>query len=168
MYLRFLDRRERISRKTADIEYDSGSGWVNASYAEYMTIYDVLSRCIKPRLTGDMIPAAALLGPAYRSGISDFFEREAGVFEEHFDELKQVCSSMGRLGEGKSDLQCDFSLFEFMPVRMCFLKSDDEFPPKICYQWDGCTLKHMYFETTQFCERFITDMLIKEIEKRLR
>lgn len=165
MYLSFMGRKERVSRATASIEFESCGVWTESSYAEYMTIYDVLSRCSMPRLTGEMVPASALLGSAYRSGISDFFEREAMLLDERFDDLKRVCACTGEITEGMSDLECTFSLFEFLPVGMRFLRADDEFPPEIHYLWDGCTLKHMYFETTQFCERFITDMLIKEIKK---
>ena len=45
MYLSFMGRKERVSRATASIEFDSCGVWTESSYAEYMTIYDVLSRC---------------------------------------------------------------------------------------------------------------------------
>ena len=168
IYLPFFYRKERIDRATAGIETYTESGWVNASYAEYMTIFDVLSRYALPSLTGEFRPAAALLPSVYRSGIDGgFLDRDAAFFDEHFSEVAEVCSALGRSVPGSCDAEFEFDLFDFLPLRMRLWRSDEEFPAELGFLWDACTLDHMYFETTQFAERFVTQAITGEVLKKI-
>lgn len=154
LYIAFAGRPYRIRRTTGAVEW-SEDGFVHAHEADYneaMTIFDVLC-CSKEGccLSGEFVPVNSLPGvvAGARSG-DGLFGDFAKLFDADPEGLRTACERLGGVLAGKADVGCQLNLFDFLPVRLNFWASDDEFPAKLRFLWDRNLLDFMHYETSYF------------------
>ena len=58
-----------------------------------------------------------------------------------------ACEKLGGVPVGKADVGYQLQLFEFLPVRLNFWNSDEEFPASLRLLWDFNLLDFMHYET---------------------
>lgn len=170
LYLRFCGKCYRISRTTGIVEW-SEDGFVTCTegdYNESMSIYDILCYS-KPacRLSGEFTPSSSLKGIVYtgmNAGSSKGSNKIAEYFNTHMEELEQACAALGGVPEGRGDLAYRIPLFDFLPVRFSFWRSDEDFPPEIQVLWDTNVLSFMHFETLFFA----AGHLLRRLEEQMR
>ena len=153
LYLRFCAREYRIGRKTGIVEWseDQFLNCIPGGFSESMSIYDVLCYS-KPdcRLSGEFAPSSSLKGVVLTrmsagSGFAD--HRIAKYFDANQQMLERACIALGGTPEGKGDLSYRIPVFDFLPVRFSFWKSDEDFPAEVRMLWDTNILSFMHFET---------------------
>lgn len=170
LYIRFCGRPYRIHRMTGVAEW-SEDGFVTCTEADYnesMTVYDILCYS-KPEccLSGEFAPSSSLKGIVYtgmNAGSSLGSNRMAAYFDTHTNLLEQACIALGGVPEGKGDLAYRIQLFDFLPVRFSFWRSDEDFPPEIQVLWDTNVLSFMHFETLFFA----AGHLLRRLEEQMR
>lgn len=171
LYLRFCGRDYRIGRRDGIAWWtEDGSAWVEAGYNDSMTLYDILGYS-KPgcRLSGDYAPSSSLKGIVYtgmNAGSAMGPNKTAEFFDANFDRLAAACEALGGATEGKGDLAYRLPLFDFLPIRFCFWRADEDFPPEIRILWDTNVLSFLHFETLFFAAGHLLRRLEEEIRKK--
>lgn len=153
LYITFFASEYRIGRFSGVVE-GSDDGFatvVPGSFDESMSIYDVLCNAREDcHLTGDFVMTNSLPGIVYTtgSGVGDGMYREyARYFDQHRNELAQACARLHGTPEGKGDVAYRLPMFDFLPMRLEFWESDEEFPPEIRLYWDRNVQTYMRYET---------------------
>lgn len=166
LYIRFCGRDYRIGRNTGIVEWseDEFRTCVLGNFEESMSIYDVLCYS-KPDccLSGEFAPSSSLKGVVLTrmsaGGLAD--HRITKFFDRNIDLLAQACVALRGTPEGKGDLAYRIPVFDFLPVRFSFWKSDEEFPAEVRMLWDTNILDFMHFETIWY----VAGHLIRRIEE---
>ena len=169
LYLRFCGRSYRISRSTGIVEW-SEDGFQTAwegDFNESMTLYDVL--CFSREgccLSGEYAPSSSLKGIVYtgmNAGSAVWSGQTVKYFDDHFQNLQQACLTLGGSPEGKGDLAYRLPMFDFLPVRFSFWRSDEDFPPENQVLWDTNVLQFMHFETLFYAAGHLLRRLQEEM-----
>jgi len=171
LYLDFLGRNYRISRKTGIVDYQNNPGdiWVEGDYNESMTIYDVLC-CSRDdcSLSGNFALSGSLKGiihTGWNVGGGKMFTKSAAFFNEKTHKLPDACRKLGGSPEGQGDVAYRIPLFSFLPILFVFWRADDEFPPEIKIFWDTNVLDFLHYETLWFAAGHLMKRLEEEIKQ---
>lgn len=161
LYLRFLDRRYRVSRKRGTIDWEDESSWRPAGFLDAMTIYDLLC-CAKDgaSLSGRYCQAEHLPGTMHGANpAKGAFDDFAASCDEAPEKLKKACLALGGIELPMGELSFQVPLFDFLPVMVQFWSSDDEFPAVFKLMWDENVLQFLRFETVCYAARFLVNRL---------
>lgn len=170
LYIRFCGRPYRIGRRTGIAEWSENQfrTFTMGDYNECMTIYDILCYCKPDRsLSGEYAPSSSLKGIVYtgmNAGCSTGSNETALYFDAHVRQLEQACIALGGIPEGKGDLAFRIPMFDFLPVRFSFWRSDEDFLPEVRVLWDTNVLQFMHFETLFYA----AGHLLKRMEEQIR
>lgn len=167
LYLHFVGAPYRIHRATGTVESRRTGNWKEAAFNDVMSVYDMLCNPNgRPRLTGRWISVqemnrlksgAKTLGTGLNSSWENFYRGKGEL-------LAAACRSLGGQPGQVGDVASILPAFDWMPVYFQFWDGDEEFPPKICFLWDGATADYLHFETTFFVTDFILDCLRDIVE----
>ena len=152
LYIRFCGRPYRIGRTTGIVEWseDGVLSCAPRNFEESMTIYDVLCYS-KPdcHLSGEYAPSSSLKGVVLTrmsaGGMAD--HRISKYFDANVNLLEKACVTLGGIPEGKGDLAYRIPMFDFLPIRFAFWRSDEDFPAEVRMLWDTNIQSFMHFET---------------------
>ena len=161
LYLRFLDRRYRVSRTEGTIEWQSGNDWLPAGFLDAMTIYDLLC-CAKDgaRLLGRYCQAENLPGTMHGANpAKGAFDDFAVSCDKDPAKLRAACEALSGRDLHTGELSFEIPMFDFLPVVVQFWSSDDEFPPVFKLMWDENVLSFLRFETVCYAARFLVTRL---------
>ena len=170
LYIRFYGRPYRIGRRTGIVEWSENQfqTFTVGDYNECMTIYDILCYCKPERsLSGEYAPSSSLKGIVYtgmNAGCSTGSNETARFFDAHVSQLEQACLALGGIPEGSGDLAFRIPMFDFLPVRFSFWRSDEDFPPEVRMLWDTHVLQFLHFETLFYA----AGHLLKRMEEQIR
>ena len=157
LYLRFLDRRYRVSRAAGTIEWEDEGVWQHAGFLDAMTIYDLLC-CAKDgaSLCGRYSQAENLPGTIHGANpAKGAFDGFAADCDRKPEALREACRQLGGREIPMGELSFEIPLFDFLPVMVQFWSSDDEFPPVFKLMWDENVLAFLRFETVCYAARFL-------------
>lgn len=161
LYLRFLDRRYRVSRTEGTIEWQGEPGWLPAGFLDAMTIYDLLC-CAKDgaQLLGRYCQAEHLPGTIHGANpAKGAFDDFAESCDQAPEKLKKACAALGGHDLHTGEISFEIPMFDFLPVVVQFWSSDDEFPPVFKIMWDENVLAFLRFETVCYAARFLVARL---------
>lgn len=167
LYLKMLNRPYRISRLTGLAEWseDDFESCVEAGFNDALTIYDLLCDS-KPycRASGKFVNLKSL--SSLQSGskkLGDGLFKDAELFDHKESLLSTACEKMGGMRGGKGDVSYDLPLFEFLPCRIEFWNSDEEFPASFQMFFDGNVLDFIRYETVWYAVMYLWDRLEQEM-----
>ena len=137
---------------------------MDAGFNEVMAIYDVLCYAWPDcRLSGEFVnmkSLASIQGGAPGGKLFGGWERRM----DHRDAaLAAACEKLGGVRAGKGDVAYQLPLFDFLPVRVQFWDSDDEFPASFQLFLDKNVLQYMHFETVAFAAAHLASRLEAEM-----
>ena len=161
LYLRFLDRRYRVSRTEGTIEWQGEPGWLPAGFLDAMTIYDLLC-CAKDgaQLLGRYCQAEHLPGTIHGANpAKGAFDDFAESCDHAPQKLREACAALGGHDLHTGEISFEIPMFDFLPVIVQFWSSDDEFPPVFKLMWDENVLSFLRFETVCYAARFLVNRL---------
>ena len=171
LYLRFVSRDYRLSRRTGQVE-GSDDGFqtiIPANYNEAMSIYDVL--CYPqnaPRASEKLVSLSSLSkiqgGSLAQKG--DFFQHAADFFDRDVPALRRACEALGGKALSGGDAAFALALFPFLPVVLRFWRSDEEFPASLQFLLPENMLSFMHYETMMFALCHVVDRLTQLIERK--
>lgn len=152
LYIPLLGRRHRIHRSTGLVEYEESGQFHEADINAAATIYDILC-CSKPNcsLSGQFAPINSVAKNFHTKNLGgSVFDSCPELFAAHPDRLEQALMALGGTKEGKGDIAYRVDAFPFLPIRVQFWASDDEFPASLQFLWDLNTLDFLHYETTYY------------------
>ena len=162
LYLRFLDRKYRVSREAGTIEWTQDStSWHAAGFLDAMTIYDLLC-CAKDdaQLSGRYCKAENLPGAMHGANPDKgAFQTFAKSCDKDPQKLALACQALRGTDLHTGEISYEIPMFEFLPVIVQFWASDDEFPPVFKLMWDENALSFLRFETVCYAARYLTSRL---------
>ena len=181
IYLEFLNRIYRISRRTGEIFLsrclsgdkhggeDSKNSVPCMDYQIVMTLYDVLCYSAGiPVLSREWCPIYALQVTMSSPGTDTFTGKYAKLFSGDTERLRCACEKLGGEQPGivaRADVCWQFRVFPFFSVQLRFWDGDDEFEPKLQLLWDRNSLDFMHFETLYYVQGHLMERLKEEFEE---
>lgn len=173
IHLNYINTPCRINRITGGVEEYIENAWEECrSFSTVMTIYDLL--CYHQ---GETAPTLAgqwcAVGTFVVTGVTEtdtFTKKYAAIFDEHAEELKAACESLGGVlleRMAGADVTCLIPVTPFFPVLLQFWEGDDEFPPKLMLLWDRNTDKFLHFETTFYLQGDLLERLKRCMEETI-
>lgn len=151
LYLPFVGRLHRISRKTGTVEWTEDD-FVHCGEADFdttLTFFDILCRDVPGNLSGKFCGVGSLKGIGYSAWSGkNMFGDYAKQFDGNTEKLVLVCEKLGGRKEQMGDVAYELPVFPFLPMKLQFWEADDEFDASLTIQWDENILQFMRYETT--------------------
>lgn len=171
LYLKYLGMPFRICRKSGRIEECfSEDGWKECrSFNTVMTIYDLL--CYSkgeeiPVLSGSWCTTGSVFDIDGQNSES-FTKKYAKLFQNHVEELKRACQSIGGIVElpfARADVTCRIPVTSFFEVVLQFWEGDEEFSPKLLLLWDKNFQSFLHYETTFYLQNDLLEQVAKNLK----
>ena len=165
LYLRLMGRDYRIDRRDGSVTWTDGAHPepMDAGFNEVMPIYDVLCYS-RPdcHLSGEFVNMRSLSTIQGGRPGNDMFSRMGRKLDQKDAALSRACEKLGGFKVGKGDVAYELPLFDFLPVRIQFWNSDDEYPASLQLFWDKNVLQYMHFETVAFVAGHVVARLTEE------
>lgn len=165
LYLCLMGRDYRIDRKDGSVTWTDAKHPepMDAGFNEVMPIYDVL--CYSQpdcHLSGEFVNMRSLSTIQGGRPGNDMFDRMGRKLDHKDAALSKACENLGGFKAGKGDVGYELPLFDFLPVRIQFWNSDDEYPASLQLFWDKNVLQYMHFETVAFVAGHVVARLTEE------
>ena len=165
VYIRFLTRLYRISRKNAEAEWLDGDEWTVAGFGEAMTLYDLLADSkAGAKASGEYTQiknlADTLTGAYYAGkGSVDAMAKDLDGKEE---DLSKGCEALEGERFGRGDVSYRIPIFRDLCAVVSFWSSDEEFPPQLIVMVDMNMKDFLHYETIWYMEGHLMDMVMKD------
>ena len=171
LYITFIGHSYRICRKSGYLEWseDNFVTCVEGDFNEALTIYDLLcdskENC---HATNDFINLNSLstLQSSSKKLGDGLFHGEDKIFDHKEELFGNVCEKLGGIKAGKGDVAYELPLFDFLPCRIQFWNSDDEFDAQLQIFVDKNVLKFIRYETVWYAVSHLMKRLTEEMENQ--
>ncbi len=144
------------------------SNTTKGGFNEALTIYDLLcdskENC---HAAGDYInlnSLSALQSSSKRLG-DGLFDGKDKIFDHKEELLSKICEKLGGVKAGKGDVAYEIPLFEFLPCRIQFWNSDEEFEAQLQIFMDKNILDFIRYETVWYAVMHLMKRLTEELGK---
>lgn len=171
LYITFIGHSYRICRKSGYLEWseDNFVTCVEGDFNEALTIYDLLcdskENCHAANDFINLNSLSTLQSSSKKLG-DGLFHGEDKIFD-HKDRLfGKVCEKLGGIKAGKGDVAYELPLFDFLPCRIQFWNSDDEFDAQLQIFMDKNVLKFIRYETVWYAVSHLMKRLTEEMENQ--
>lgn len=151
LYLTFAGRKHRICRKSGTVEWteDNFDHCREADFDTTLTFFDILCRDVPGILSGRFCSVGSLKGIGYSAWSGkNMFVDHAKHFDGNKRKLALACEKLGGRKENMGDVAYELPVFSFLPMKLQFWESDEEFNASLTIQWDENILQFMKYETT--------------------
>lgn len=176
LYVDFMTRQYRISQTSGMTEWLADGAWLEASFSEVLTIFDILFYSREDAaLSGNYM----LMQNLSRVQTSETYAGKGGFrkHEEYWDgkeaALAEGCERLGGVPAGKGDVAYCVPIFRWpasghidssfsqIDMIMQFWSSDDEFPASFNFLFDENLLQFMHYETIWYVVSHFLSLLEK-------
>ena len=171
LYITFIGHSYRICRKSGYLEWseDNFVTCVEGDFNEALTIYDLLcdskENCHAANDFINLNSLSTLQSSSKKLG-DGLFHGEDKIFD-HKDRLfGKVCEKLGGIKAGKGDVAYELPLFDFLPCRIQFWNSDDEFDAQLQIFVDKNVLKFIRYETVWYAVSHLMKRVTEEMENQ--
>ena len=87
------------------------------------------------------------------------------IFDHKEELLSRVCERLGGTNAGKGDVAYEIPLFDFLPCRIQFWNSDEEFDAQLQIFMDKNILDFIRYETVWYAVGHLIKRLTEEMKK---
>ena len=171
LYITFIGHSYRICRKSGYLEWseDNFVTCVEGDFNEALTIYDLLcdskENCHAANDFINLNSLSTLQSSSKKLG-DGLFHGEDKIFDHKEELFGNVCEKLGGIKAGKGDVAYELPLFDFLPCRIQFWNSDDEFDAQLQIFMDKNVLKFIRYETVWYAVSHLMKRLIEELENQ--
>ena len=170
LYIRFIGHPYRINRENGYLEWseDEFAACTEGDFNEALTIYDLLcdskDGC---RASGDYInlQSLSMLQSSSKKLGDGLFGGKEKIFDHKEELLSRVCERLGGTNAGKGDVAYEIPLFDFLPCRIQFWNSDEEFDAQLQIFMDKNILDFIRYETVWYAVGHLIKRLTEEMKK---
>lgn len=169
LYINFISHLYRIHRKTGYLEWseDDFQTCTEGDFNEALTIYDLLcdskENC---KVSGEYInlqSLSALQSSSKKLGDGLFHGKDI-IFDHKEELLCKACEKLGGVKAGKGDVAYELPLFDFLPCRIQFWNSDEEFEANLQVFMDKNVLDFIRYETVWYAVGHLMKRLTEELK----
>jgi len=159
IYVRFFDDRYSINKQSGEILFCDKE--TTPDYNAVMVIYDVLCNSKPDAALSMQWQTLEYLNPHSNFGSKEksLFSPAAEFFSGKIAQLKDACTNLGGFETGKADAGFMFNAFTFLPIVFQFWDGDEEFAPRVSFQYDRNTLDYMCFESAWFIAGHLIEII---------
>jgi hypothetical protein len=171
LYITFIGHSYRICRKSGYLEWseDNFVTCVEGDFNEALTIYDLLcdskENCHAANDFINLNSLSSLQSSSKKLG-DGLFHGEDKIFDHKEELFGNVCEKLGGIKAGKGDVAYELPLFDFLPCRIQFWNSDDEFDAQLQIFMDKNVLKFIRYETVWYAVSHLMKRLTEEMENQ--
>ena len=171
LYITFIGHSYRICRKSGYLEWseDNFVTCVEGDFNEALTIYDLLcdskENCHAANDFINLNSLSTLQSSSKKLG-DGLFHGEDKIFDHKEELFGNVCEKLGGIKAGKGDVAYELPLFDFLPCRIQFWNSDDEFDAQLQIFMDKNVLKFIRYETVWYAVSHLMKRLTEEMENQ--
>ena len=171
LYITFIGHSYRICRKSGYLEWseDNFVTCVEGNFNEALTIYDLLcdskENCHAANDFINLNSLSTLQSSSKKLG-DGLFHGEDKIFDHKEELFGNVCEKLGGIKAGKGDVAYELPLFDFLPCRIQFWNSDDEFDAQLQIFMDKNVLKFIRYETVWYAVSHLMKRLTEEMENQ--
>jgi hypothetical protein len=171
LYITFIGHSYRICRKSGYLEWseDNFVTCVEGDFNEALTIYDLLcdskENCHAANDFINLNSLSSLQSSSKKLG-DGLFHGEDKIFDHKEELFGNVCEKLGGKKAGKGDVAYELPLFDFLPCRIQFWNSDDEFDAQLQIFMDKNVLKFIRYETVWYAVSHLMKRLTEEMENQ--
>ena len=171
LYITFIGHSYRICRKSGYLEWseDNFVTCVEGDFNEALTIYDLLcdskENCHAANDFINLNSLSTLQSSSKKLG-DGLFHGEDKIFDHKEELFGNVCEKLGGIKAGKGDVAYELPLFDFLPCRIQFWNSDDEFDAQLQIFVDKNVLKFIRYETVWYAVSHLMKRLTEEMENQ--
>lgn len=170
LYIKFIGHFYRINRQTGYLEWseDDFLTCTEGDFNEALTIYDLLcdskDNC---QASGDYINLQSLssLQSSSKKLGDGLFGGKEKIFDHKEELLSGICEKLGGVKAGKGDVAYEIPLFDFLPCRIQFWNSDDEFEAQLQIFMDKNILDFIRYETVWYAAGHLMRRLTEEMKE---
>jgi len=164
IYVRFFEKLYGVDRLSGEVFLLENSRPVD--YNAIMVIYDLLCNSKPDASLSRQWQTLGRLAPGSNFGIKQgsLFGPAAAYFSGRAGELRDSCIRLGGFDTGKSDAGFMFNAFPFLPVILQFWDGDDEFEPRISFQFDRSTLDFICYESAWFIAGHLVEVIRADMD----
>lgn len=170
LYINFICRSYRIHRKTGYLEWseDDFETCTEGDFNEVLTIYDLLcdskENCQGSEDFINLNSLSTLQSSSKKIG-DGLFHGKDKIFDHQDERFCKVCEKLGGVKAGKGDVAYELPLFDFLPCRIQFWNSDEEFEAQLQVFMDKNVLDFIRYETVWYAVSHLMKRLTEELEK---
>lgn len=152
LYPHLLDRRYRLSRTTASLEYWQDGCWRDGnSYEEVMTLLDLLCDSREDRWISGQWQNMQSFGMQFHQNLlEDRRDPLTEAIDAAPEKFRQACLALGAEVIPGGDMGYGLELFDGLKMGMLFWHGDDEFAPRLRWLWDRNANMYLRYETMYF------------------
>ncbi len=165
LYPTLFSKEYRVSRTAGDMERREEKGWVEAnSFEEVMTLLDLICDSREDRFISGRWRNMRDFGLMFHQNLlEDRKDPWASLFQEHPDQFREACESLGGEAMPNGDIAYSIEVFDGLPVMLQLWFGDEEFPPNLRLLWDENALMYLRYETMYFAK----GLLLKTIKEKM-
>lgn len=164
LYMDFLSRRYRLSRKTGDLQFREGERWCDGnSFEEVMTLLDLLCDSREDRWISGAWQNMQSFGLQFHQNLLE--EPRDPVAERIHRDPEWFCRACEALGARKipgGDYGYAAELFDGLEIGILFWHGDEEFAPRLRWLWDANAKMYLRYETMYFAVGLLKRRLLEQ------
>lgn len=151
LFLPVLDMTCRVCRETGEVRFLSDGACTPAAPHDTLTVYDYLCDAQPGRSLSGQWCSTASFGHMVHTNLA---ETSATPLEKAIDSRPdafiRACRGLGGVPFPACDIGFTFPFFPDLPITVQFWHSDEEFPPRLRFLWDGNSLQFLRYETLYY------------------
>ena len=151
LYMTLLRQPYRLCRKTGSPERFFRDRWIDGnSFEEVMTLLDLLCDSRKDRCLTGQLQSMQTFGLRFHQNLLETRDLFAEQIDKNPKSFCHACEDLGGQPIPHCDVGYSMELFDGLPVAIQFWHSDEEFPARVRWLWDGNALQYLKYETMYF------------------
>ncbi len=151
LYLSFLGKPHRLSRKTGALEYGAGGQWRDGNtFDRVLTLLDILCDSRDSRRPAGVWQSMESFGRHVHQSLLAERDPMAEAFDKNPQALALAAQRLGAKPIAWADVGFSLEIMDGLSVGVRFWRSDEDFPAQIRWFWDKNALEYLRYETMYY------------------
>lgn len=157
LYVPMLSQVYRISRKTGDLERQTGTAWADANtFGEILTLFDLVCDSREGRYLSGRWKNMTSFGLMFHQNLlEDGRDPWAERFQNDPEGFRRACLRLHGRRLPHGDIAYAVELFDGLEIALQLWFGDEEFPPNLRFLWDENANMYIRYETMYYAKSLL-------------